>query len=111
MYSADLFGNYRYGLRPGRSALIVGFDDAVFRKMTAGRGFIALAAVTYAKAKPSKVLFISLLFGFSNALSNQLQLLQWPSDLILMVPYIFVVFFVIIDPFIASIRLKRSRAI
>ena len=80
-------------------------------KMTAGRGFIALAAVTYAKAKPSKVLFISLLFGFSNALSNQLQLLQWPSDLILMVPYIFVVFFVIIDPFIATIRLKKFKAI
>ena len=91
--------------------LSLGLMTLFSEKMTAGRGFIALAAVTYAKAKPSKVLFISLLFGFSNALSNQLQLLQWPSDLILMVPYIFVVFFVIIDPFIASIRLKRSRAI
>lgn len=91
--------------------LSLGLMTLFSEKMTAGRGFIALAAVTYAKAKPSKVLFISLLFGFSNALSNQLQLLQWPSDLILMVPYIFVVFFVIIDPFIATIRLKKFKAI
>lgn len=91
--------------------LSLGLMTLFSEKMTAGKGFIALAAVTYAKADPKKVLFISLLFGFSNALSNQLQLLQWPSDLILMVPYIFVVIFVIVDPVIHSFKLKRRRAI
>lgn len=91
--------------------LSLGLMTMFSEKMTAGRGFIALAAVTYAKADPKKVLFVSLLFGFSNALSNQLQLLQWPADLILTVPYIFVVIFVILDPVLAAWKKKRQRAI
>ena len=91
--------------------LSLGLMTMFTEKMTAGRGFIALAAVTYAKADPKKVLFVSLLFGFSNALSNQLQLLQWPADLILTIPYIFVVIFVILDPMLGAWRKKRRRMI
>lgn len=91
--------------------LSLGLMTLFSEKMTAGKGFIALAAVTYAKADPKKVLFVSLLFGFSNALSNQLQLLQLPSDLILMVPYIFVVVFVIADPMVNSFKRKKRKMI
>lgn len=91
--------------------LSLGLMTLFSEKMTAGKGFIALAAVTYAKAEPKKVLFISLLFGFSNALSNQLQLLQLPSDLILMVPYIFVVVFVIADPMLHAFQLKKRKMV
>lgn len=91
--------------------LSLGLMTLFSEKMTAGKGFIALAAVTYAKAEPKKVLFISLLFGFSNALSNQLQLLQLPPDLILMVPYIFVVVFVVADPMFVAFQLKKRKMI
>lgn len=91
--------------------LSLGLMTLFSEKMTAGKGFIALAAVTYAKAEPKKVLFVSLLFGFSNALSNQLQLLQLPSDLILMVPYIFVVIFVIADPMLNAFKLRKRKMI
>lgn len=90
--------------------LSLGLMTMFSEKMTAGRGFIALAAVTYAKASPKKVLFISLIFGFADALSNQLQLFGWPSYLILMVPYLFVVMFVVIDPFFQKLSLKKKKA-
>jgi simple sugar transport system permease protein len=91
--------------------LSIGLMAMFSEKMTAGRGFIALAAVTYAKADPKKVLFISILFGFSDALSNYLQLLNWPSDLILCIPYIFVVIFVVLDPFINNMKIKKIKAL
>jgi ABC-type uncharacterized transport system permease subunit len=90
--------------------LSLGLMTMFSEKMTAGRGFIALAAVTYAKASPKKVLFISVLFGLFDALSNQLQLLQWPSYIILMIPYLAVIFFVISDPILVE-RRKRKKSL
>lgn len=41
--------------------------------MTAGKGFIALAALIFAKWKPVNVMFACLLFGFLDAMSIRLQ--------------------------------------
>ena len=41
--------------------------------MTAGKGFIALAALIFAKWKPVNVMFACLLFGFLDALSIRMQ--------------------------------------
>ncbi len=43
------------------------------KDMTAGKGFIALAALIFAKWKPVPVMFACLLFGFLDALSIRLQ--------------------------------------
>jgi simple sugar transport system permease protein len=43
------------------------------KDMTAGKGFIALAALIFAKWKPINVMFACLLFGFLDALAIRLQ--------------------------------------
>lgn len=56
--------------------------------MSAGRGFIALAAATMGGNTPIGAFLVSLLFGAASALSNILQLGNWPYELIQMIPYI-----------------------
>jgi len=57
------------------------------REMTAGRGFIALAAVYLGGRKPWGVLLAAILFGFADAFSNQLAPLKIPSQLVQIIPY------------------------
>jgi simple sugar transport system permease protein len=58
------------------------------REMTAGRGFIALAAVYLGGRKPWGTLLAAILFGFADALSNQLGSLNIPSQLVQTIPYV-----------------------
>ena len=48
-------------------------NASFIREMTAGQGYIALAALIFGKWKPYNVLFACLLFGFLDALSIRLQ--------------------------------------
>ena len=65
--------------------------------MTAGKGFIALAAMIFGKWRPKQALFACFLFGFFEALSARLQgvkiegIGQIPSDLISALPYLLTV--------------------
>ncbi len=61
----------------------------VFTKgMTAGRGFIALAASNVGGRAPIGAMFASLLFGFFDSLGNNLQRFAIPPEFIYMIPYI-----------------------
>jgi simple sugar transport system permease protein len=58
--------------------------------MTAGRGFIGLAAMLFGNWTPFGAFAAALLFGFADALSSKLAILgvQIPSQFLLMAPYI-----------------------
>jgi len=71
------------------SHLSIGTLSVFVRDMTAGRGFIALAAMIFGKWHPLGALAASLLFGFSEALQMRLQGGGIPSQLIQAVPYVF----------------------
>lgn len=56
--------------------------------MSAGRGWIAVVAVMFGRAKPLGVLGACLLFGFTESLGFRLQGLQVPSQLTDALPYL-----------------------
>jgi len=60
------------------------------KEMTAGRGFIALAAMLVGRFSPVGALSAALLFGFSDALATALQRLPvpLPSTLLRTAPYV-----------------------
>ena len=67
------------------------------REMTAGKGYIALAAMIFGKWQPRGALLACLLFGFLEAVASRLQgvelplIGQAPVDLILALPYLLTV--------------------
>jgi simple sugar transport system permease protein len=56
--------------------------------MSAGRGFIALAAASMGGNTPIGAFLVSILFGAAQAMANILQLGSWPYELIQMLPYV-----------------------
>lgn len=78
---------------------VVGMGGAYFtlvsvsafgKNMTAGAGFIALAAVIFGKWDPIKAALAALLFGFASALSGAMSIVNAPvpSQFMLMLPYV-----------------------
>ncbi|MGH2603922.1 MAG: ABC transporter permease, partial [Dehalococcoidia bacterium] len=56
--------------------------------MTAGRGFIALVAVIFGRARPLGVLAACVMFGFTYALTLRLQGAGIPPQFVAMLPYL-----------------------
>jgi len=72
----------------GGAFMSMGYVSWFSTNMTAGRGFIALAAEALGMGKPFGVLLTSLLFGSADALANALQAFRIPSEFVQMVPYV-----------------------
>lgn len=110
----------------GGAYLSIGQSSLFTRNMTSGRGFIALAALIFGKWRPVQTLLACLLFGFTEAVSIQMQgaiklpaflatlLRQTPGDdipvqFIQMVPYLLTI--IVLAGFIGSSRPPRALGI
>ncbi len=70
--------------------LSIGQNSLYTRNMTAGRGYIALAALIFGNWLPWRVLLACLLFGFMDAVQIRLQgTSSIPTQFIQIIPYIF----------------------
>ena len=100
--AADTLGINVFGIRYVAvilGGMLAGFAGSYFslgsagyfnQSMTAGRGFIGLAAMIFGNWTPIGSFGAGLLFGFAESLATNLALLRFPipSEVLLMVPYI-----------------------
>ena len=100
----------------GGAYLSIGQSSLFTRGMTAGRGYIALAALILAKWKPIPVLFACLFFGFTEALAIQMQgVIKMPSgedvpvQFIQMIPYVLTI--IVLAGFIGLSRAPKALGI
>ncbi len=68
--------------------LAIGYLSSFTRDMTAGRGFIALAAALFGGRHPGAAAAAALLFGAAEAAGNRLQGQGIASQFVLMLPYL-----------------------
>jgi general nucleoside transport system permease protein len=110
-YSGVLLSGALAGI--GGAYLSIGQSSLFTRNMTAGRGFIALAALIFGKWRPVQTMLACLLFGFTEAVSIQMQgVVKLPSgedipvQFIQMVPYVLTI--VVLAGFIGHSRPPRA---
>jgi simple sugar transport system permease protein len=100
----------------GGAYLSIGQSSLFTRNMTSGRGFIALAALIFGKWRPVQTLLACLLFGFTEAVSIQMQgVVKLPSgedipvQFIQMVPDLLTI--IVLAGFIGSSRPPQALGI
>lgn len=109
-YSGVLISGALAGI--GGAYLSIGQSSLFTRNMTSGRGFIALAALIFGKWRPVQTMLACLLFGFTEAISIQLQGVRLPSgedipnQFIQIIPYVLTM--VVLAGFIGQSRAPRA---
>jgi general nucleoside transport system permease protein len=71
----------------GGSFLSLSYLNLFSEGMSAGRGWLALAAINFGLGRPIPALVACLIFGFADALALRLQQFGLPSQIVLMLPY------------------------
>jgi simple sugar transport system permease protein len=102
----------------GGAYLSTGQSSFFTKGMSAGKGFIALAALILAKWRPFQVFIACLFFGFTEALAIQIQGASWaklpsggdiPVQFIEMLPYVLTI--IVLAGFIGLSRAPKSLGI
>lgn len=91
----------------GGAYLSIGQSSLFTRNMSAGRGFIALAALIFGKWRPWQTMLACLLFGFAEAVSIQMQgVTPIPVQFIQMIPYVLTI--LVLAGFVGRARAPRA---
>jgi general nucleoside transport system permease protein len=109
-YAAVLLSGALAGI--GGAYLSIGQSSLFTRNMSAGRGFIALAALIFGKWRPVQTMLACLLFGFTEAVAIQLQGVhlfgdeEIPTQFVQIIPYVLTI--VVLAGFIGTSRAPRA---
>ena len=92
----------------GGAYLSIGQSSLFTRNMTAGRGYIALAALIFGKWRPVQTMFACLLFGFAEAAAIQMQgvIPHVRVEYIQIIPYVLTM--IVLAGFIGASRAPRA---
>ena len=92
----------------GGAYLSIGQSSLFTRNMTAGRGFIALAALIFGKWRPVQTMLACLLFGFAEAVAIQMQgvIPHVRVEYIQIIPYVLTM--IVLAGFIGASRAPRA---
>ena len=95
----------------GGAFFTLGELGAFSREMTAGKGFIALAAVIFGRWSPLGAVAAALIFGFADNLQGLLTITGTPipSEFMLMVPYIATI--IAVSGFVGKVRAPAADGI
>jgi ABC-type uncharacterized transport system permease subunit len=80
------------------------------REMTAGRGYIALAAMTLGNSTPIGTMIAAFLFGLAEATANVLQALKFPPQFVLCLPYVATLIGLVIIAIRKQAKIKKAQA-
>ena len=88
----------------GGAYFTIGAVGTFGKQMTAGQGFIALAALIFGRWSPLGAVAAALIFGFANNLQSVLSIIGTPipSEFMLMVPYIATI--IAVSGFVGKVR-------
>ena len=92
----------------GGAYFTIGSTGSFEQEMTAGRGFIGLAAMIFGGWTPVGAFLASLVFGFADALQSRLSILgsAVPSEFLLMVPYIVTI--IVVAGLVGRVRMPEA---
>lgn len=93
------------------AVLPLGGTSIFSENMTAGRGFLAVAALLVGKGNPLLAGLSCLLFAYTDALSLSLQNVGIPSQIVLTLPYVATVVVLIVSSAKAVAQKKRNLAV
>lgn len=92
----------------GGTFLSLSYLTLFSEEMTAGRGWLALAAINFGRMRPVPSLMACLIFGFADAFAVRLQQFGLPSQIVLMLPYIMTLIVLFISAVINERKKKSS---
>ena len=107
-WAAILLGGVFGGM--GGAFLTIGGSSMFTEKISAGNGFLALAAIMVGDGNPFKTALACMVFGYVSALSVTLQSIRMPSQVVLCMPYAITVLILIASAVAKKLKQKKNVA-
>ncbi len=92
----------------GGAFLTIGGSSMFTENISAGKGFLAVAAIMVGDGHPIKTALTCLAFGYTQAISVSLQSVGLPSQIVISVPYLITIIIMFISALASKYRVKSA---
>ncbi len=93
----------------GGAYLTIGGSSMFTENISAGKGFLALAAIMVGDGNPLKTALACLAFGYTQALSVTLQSIGLPSQVVISVPYLITIVIMFVSAVVVKYRYRLAK--